>query len=66
MKRGSALRLFVSIVLLFVRTFCVNLTIFNSILSTSWEERIKGDLYNECKLFNEHKINQKINLKRSG
>ena len=27
-----------------IRTFCVNLTIFNSILSTSWEERIKGDL----------------------
>ena len=29
MKRRSALQLFVSIILLFVRTFCVNLTVFN-------------------------------------
>ena len=47
-EEASALQLFVLILLLFVRTFCVNLTIFNrfnnSILSTSWEGRIKGDL----------------------
>ena len=41
-----ALQLFVLTILLFVRTFCVNLTIFNgvNILSTRWEGRIKDDL----------------------
>ena len=68
-EEASALQFFVLTILLFVRIFCVNLTIFNrfkNILSTRWEGCIKGVLppgslkqrdyvYNECKLFNEHK-----------
>ena len=46
MKRRSALQLFVSIIRLFVRTFCFDLTVFNRFKAFCQpvEERIKGDL----------------------
>ena len=70
MKRRSALQLFVSMLLLFVRTNYVNLTIFNRFKAfcrpvgkSAFTEAIRL-VYNECKLFNEHKIHQKNKFKK--